>query len=114
MDLGIAGRWALVCASSKGLGKGCAAALAREGVNLVLNARGGEALAATAEDLQRAYRSVEVRAVAGDVTLSQTREALLSACPQIDMLVNNAGGPPPGISGSGSRLIGMPRSTPTS
>ncbi|WP_342249167.1 SDR family oxidoreductase [Sphingomonas sp. OTU376] len=96
MDLGIAGRWALVCASSKGLGRGCATALAREGVNLVLNARGAEALAVAVAELKTAFPAVEVRAAAGDVTHPEIREALLALCPQVDILVNNAGGPPPG------------------
>ena len=67
MDLGIAGKWALVCAASKGLGKGCAAALVREGVNVVITARGADALEATAAEL-RALGGGEVRAVAGDIT----------------------------------------------
>jgi len=95
MNLGIEGKWALVCASSKGLGKGCAAALAAEGVNLVVTARGAEALEATAKEL-RALGRGEVRAVAGDITTEAGRAAALAACPQIDILVNNAGGPPPG------------------
>ena len=95
MNLGIEGKWALVCASSKGLGKGCAAALAAEGVNLVVTARGAEALEATAKEL-RALGQGEVRAVAGDITTEAGRAAALAACPQIDILVNNAGGPPPG------------------
>jgi len=95
MDLGIAGKWALVCAASKGLGKGCAAALVREGVNVVITARGAEALEATAREL-RALGSGEVRAVVGDITNEAGRAAALAACPQVDILVNNAGGPPPG------------------
>jgi 3-oxoacyl-[acyl-carrier protein] reductase len=95
MDLGIAGRWALVCAASKGLGKGCAQALVREGVNVVITARGAEALNATALEL-RALGGGEVRAVAGDITTPEGRAAALAACPQVDILVNNAGGPPPG------------------
>ncbi|WP_280152527.1 SDR family oxidoreductase [Piscinibacter sp. XHJ-5] len=95
MDLGIAGKWALVCAASKGLGKGCAQALVREGVNVVITARGEEALQATAAEL-RALQRGEVRAVAGDITSPEGRAAALSACPQVDILVNNAGGPPPG------------------
>src|SRR3954467_9286821 len=95
MDLGIEGKWALVCAASKGLGKGCAAALAREGVNVVITARGAEALEATAAEL-RALGGGEVRTVAGDITTPEGRAAALAACPQIDILVNNAGGPPPG------------------
>ena len=95
MDLGIEGKWALVCAASKGLGKGCAAALAREGVNIVVTARGAEALEATAAEL-RALGRGEVRAVAGDITTEAGRAAALAACPQVDILINNAGGPPPG------------------
>ena len=95
MDLGIAGKWALVCAASKGLGKGCATALVREGVNVVITARGAEALEATATEL-RAIGSGEVRTVAGDITSAAGRAAALAACPQVDILVNNAGGPPPG------------------
>ncbi len=95
MNLGIEGKWALVCASSKGLGKGCAAALVAEGVNVVVTARGAEALEATAAEL-RALGRGEVRAVAGDITTEAGRAAALAACPQVDILVNNAGGPPPG------------------
>jgi 3-oxoacyl-[acyl-carrier protein] reductase len=95
MDLGIAGRWALVCAASKGLGKGCAQALVNEGVNVVITARGAEALEATAAEL-RALGRGEVRAVAGDITTPAGRAAALAACPQVDILVNNAGGPPTG------------------
>lgn len=95
MDLGIAGRWALVCAASKGLGKGCAQALVREGVNVVVTARGADALQATADEL-RALGGSEVRAVVGDITTPEGRAAALAAAPQVDILVNNAGGPPPG------------------
>jgi 3-oxoacyl-[acyl-carrier protein] reductase len=95
MDLGIAGKWALVCASSKGLGKGCAAALVAEGVNVVMTARTAADLEAAAAEL-RALGRGEVRAVAGDITTPEGRAAALAACPQVDILVNNAGGPPPG------------------
>jgi 3-oxoacyl-[acyl-carrier protein] reductase len=95
MDFGIAGKWALVCAASKGLGKGCAAALVREGVNVVITARGADALETTATEL-RALGGGQVRAVAGDITTAAGRAAALAACPQVDILVNNAGGPPPG------------------
>jgi 3-oxoacyl-[acyl-carrier protein] reductase len=95
VNLGIEGKWALVCASSKGLGKGCAAALVAEGVNVVVTARGAEALEATAAELRKLGRG-EVRAVAGDITSEAGRAAALAACPQVDILVNNAGGPPPG------------------
>lgn len=94
MDLGIRGKTALVCAASKGLGKGCAQALAREGVNLVITARGEEALEATAVELRRL--GVSVKAVAGDITTPEGRLAALKAAPAPDILVNNAGGPPPG------------------
>ena len=95
MDLGIRGRTALVCAASKGLGKGCATSLAREGVNLVITARGREALEATAEALRSTFK-VEVKTVAGDIATEDGRTAALAACPAPDILVNNAGGPPPG------------------
>jgi 3-oxoacyl-[acyl-carrier protein] reductase len=95
MDLGIAGKWALVCASSKGLGKGCAAALVAEGVNVVMTARTAADLEAAAAEL-RALGRGEVRAVACDITTPEGRAAALAACPQVDILVNNAGGPPPG------------------
>jgi 3-oxoacyl-[acyl-carrier protein] reductase len=95
MDLGIKGRKAIVCAGSKGLGKGCAQALAAEGVDLTINARGAEALEATAADL-RAKFGVKVTAVAADVTTAEGRAKLIAACPDPDILVNNAGGPPPG------------------
>ncbi len=96
MDLGIKGKWALVCAASKGLGRGCAMALVREGVNVVITARGVEALAATAVELRVLNPGVEVRTVAGDITGADGRAKALAAAPQIDILVNNAGGPPPG------------------
>jgi 3-oxoacyl-[acyl-carrier protein] reductase len=95
MDLGIRGKNAIVCGASKGLGKGCAAALARDGVNLVINSRGGEALEATAEEIRR-ESGVNVTAIACDVTTPHGRAQLLAACPNPDILVNNAGGPPPG------------------
>ena len=96
MDIGIDGRWALVCGASEGLGKGCAAALVREGANVVVTARGAEALEATAAELRALNPAVTVAAVAGDITTPQGRSAALAACPQVDILVNNAGGPPPG------------------
>jgi 3-oxoacyl-[acyl-carrier protein] reductase len=96
MDMGIAGRWALVCAASKGLGRGCAQALVAEGVNVTITARGDEALQRTAAELRTLNPAVEVRAVAGDITTEAGRAAALAACPQVDILVNNAGGPPPG------------------
>jgi len=95
MDLGIKGRTALVCAASKGLGKGCALALAREGASLVILARGRDALEATAAEI-RAATGAGVATVACDITTTAGRAATLAACPAPDILVNNAGGPPPG------------------
>jgi 3-oxoacyl-[acyl-carrier protein] reductase len=95
MDFGIAGKKALVCAASKGLGKGCAMALAEEGVELVILARGRDALEATAAEI-RAKTGAKVTTVACDITTSEGRKAALAACPSPDILVNNAGGPPPG------------------
>lgn len=102
MDLGIRGKWAVVCASSKGLGRGCAEALAGEGVNLVMNARGAEALAKTAEAIRTAH-GVEVVEVAADITSDEGRAAVLGATPRVDILVTNAGGPPPGLWSDWSR-----------
>ena len=96
MDLGIKGKRALVCASSKGLGRGCAEALAAAGCELVINARGQEALDATAREIEAAH-GVVVTAVAADVTTEQGRAQLLEAAGPIDILVTNAGGPPPGL-----------------
>jgi 3-oxoacyl-[acyl-carrier protein] reductase len=94
MDLGIHGKKAIVCASSKGLGKGCAAALAREGAQVTICARGAEALAATAQELRALGASITP--IVCDVTTEDGRKALLAACPSPDILINNAGGPPPG------------------
>ncbi len=96
MDLGLSGRWALVCAASKGLGAGCAEALVAEGVNVVITARGAEALQAQAARLRGLNPQVQVVAVVGDITTEAGRASALAACPQVDILVNNAGGPPPG------------------
>ncbi|MDR5760878.1 SDR family oxidoreductase [Caballeronia sp. LZ035] len=96
MNLQIEGKWALVCAASKGLGRGCAEALVAEGVNVVVTARGQEALESTAAGLRALNPDVQVIAVAGDITTNTGREQALSAAPHIDILVNNAGGPPPG------------------
>src|SRR2546425_13113189 len=95
MDLGIRGRNAIVCASSRGLGKACAMSLAREGVNITMMARTKDVLEAAAKEIRDAT-GVRVTAVAGDVTTEAGRAALLAACPAPDILVNNAGGPPPG------------------
>jgi 3-oxoacyl-[acyl-carrier protein] reductase len=95
MDMGLRGKSALVCASSKGLGRGCAFSLAREGVNLVITARGKEALEKTAEEI-RAATGIKVTTVACDITTEAGRALALAACPNPDILINNAGGPPPG------------------
>ena len=95
MDLGIKGRRALVCAASKGLGRACAMALAREGVAVTITARTAEPLERTAEDI-RAATGAAVITVAGDITTEAGRAAALAACPDPDILINNAGGPPPG------------------
>ena len=96
MDLELSGKRALVCASSKGLGKGCALALAEAGVDLVLNARGAEALEQTAEEIRSRFQ-VNVTSVAADITTDEGRAAVLDAAGHIDILVTNAGGPPPGL-----------------
>ena len=95
MDLGIKGKRALVCAASKGLGRGCAMALAEAGVDLVINARGVDALEATAAEIRAKY-GVQVIAIAADITTEAGRALVLAAGP-VDILVTNAGGPPPGI-----------------
>lgn len=95
MDLGIAGRKALICAASKGLGRACAAQLAAEGVHITIVARNEAPLADTAEEL-RSKHEVVVTAVAADITSPEGRAAALEACPEPDILINNAGGPPPG------------------
>ena len=96
MDLGIRGKRALVCGASKGLGRGCAEALAEAGVDLVLNARGAGALEATAADLRRRFQ-VHVLTVPADITTEAGRAEVLAQAGEIDILVTNAGGPPPGI-----------------
>jgi len=96
MDLGIRGKKALVCASSKGLGRGCAVALAEAGVDLVMNGRSADSLAAAADDIRSAF-GVEVTEVAADVSTEAGQAALLEAAGSVDILVNNAGGPPPGM-----------------
>jgi 3-oxoacyl-[acyl-carrier protein] reductase len=94
MDLGIKGKTAIVCAASKGLGFGCAEALAKEGVNLVICARTQEVLDVAADEL-RGYGGA-VTAVACDITTDAGRAAVLAAAGHVDILVTNAGGPPPG------------------
>ncbi len=101
MDLGIGGKRGIVCAASKGLGRGCAEALAAAGVDLVICARGAEALEATAADLRRA--GVQVQAVQADITTNEGRAAVLAAAGEVDILVTNAGGPPPGMWSDWSR-----------
>jgi len=100
MDLGIAGKWALVGGASKGLGWGCAAALAAEGVNVVMVARGAEALQAAAKSLAQQHPSVRIVPVAADITTEAGRAAIWSAAggpgQAFDIVVTNAGGPPPG------------------
>jgi 3-oxoacyl-[acyl-carrier protein] reductase len=100
MDLGIKGKWALVCGASKGLGLGCARSLALEGVNLVINARGAEALESAAQTLRALGAGGQVIAVACDITTPEGREAVWAAAggpgKNFDIVVTNAGGPPPG------------------
>jgi 3-oxoacyl-[acyl-carrier protein] reductase len=95
MDLGIRGKKALVCGASKGLGRSCALSLAREGCLVTIVARGREQLEKTAEEI-RAATGATVTPVAVDITVPEGRAAALAACPQPDVLVTNAGGPPPG------------------
>lgn len=93
MDLGIRGRKAIVCASSRGLGKGCAMALAQNGVDVTINGVDPERLKATAREISEAT-GVRVTAVAADITSPEGQRKLLDACPEPDILVNNNGGPP--------------------
>lgn len=96
MDLGIKGKRALICASSKGLGLGCARMLAEAGVDLVMNARGAEALESSAQAIRDTY-GVDVIAVAADITTDEGRAQVLEVAGDVDILVTNAGGPPPGL-----------------
>jgi 3-oxoacyl-[acyl-carrier protein] reductase len=93
MELGISGRKAIVCASSRGLGKGCAMALAQAGVSLVINGRDRTRLEQTADDIRRAT-GVAVTPVVADIARHEGQQAVLAACPDPDILVNNNGGPP--------------------
>jgi 3-oxoacyl-[acyl-carrier protein] reductase len=93
MDLGIAGRKAIVCASSKGLGKACALALAEAGCDVFVNGRDAKLLTATADEIRSVGAAVV--AIAGDISDPAVRAAMLAACPAPDILVNNNGGPPP-------------------
>lgn len=96
MDLGIKGRSAIVCASSKGLGKACATSLAREGCDVVINGRTEATLLATAKEIE-ALTGAKVTPVVADVATDEGRAALLAASPNIDILINNNAGPPPGV-----------------
>ena len=96
MDMGIKGKTALICGSSKGLGRGCAEALAAEGVNLVMNARTSSILERTAEKIRKTYK-VEVKTIACDVTTVDGQNKVFDAISDLDILVTNAGGPPPGM-----------------
>lgn len=102
MDLGIRGKRALVCAGSKGLGRGCAEALAAAGVEIVLNARGTQALQATAQAIRDRHQ-VAVTPIAADITTEAGRAEVLAAAGPLDILVTNAGGPPPGLWSDWSR-----------
>jgi len=94
MDLGIAGRHAIVCASSRGLGRACAEALANAGARVAINGRDPDRLARTRDEIAEAT-GAEILAVSGDMSDEEGRAALLAAFPQVDILVNNNGGPPP-------------------
>ena len=96
MDMGIKGKTALICGSSKGLGRGCAEALAAEGVNLVMNARTSSILERTAEKIRKTYK-VEVKTIACDVTTVDGQNKVFDTISDLDILVTNAGGPPPGM-----------------
>jgi 3-oxoacyl-[acyl-carrier protein] reductase len=99
MDLGIKGKWALVCGASKGLGRGCAEALAAEGVNVLMVARGADALAAAASEIRAVNAGgtgAEVQFVAADITTPEGRAAVFAVRQDFDIVVTNAGGPPPG------------------
>ncbi|HWI78434.1 MAG TPA: SDR family NAD(P)-dependent oxidoreductase, partial [Ramlibacter sp.] len=99
MDLGIAGKWALVCGASKGLGFGCAQALVREGVNVLIVARGAEALEAAVEKLlgdPARPADTAVQHVAADITTTEGRALVFQKRGDFDIVVTNAGGPPPG------------------
>src|SRR5919108_4326271 len=93
MDLGIAGRKAIVCASSKGLGRACALKLAEAGCEVVVNGRTKDVLEATAADI-RERTGAKITAVAADVATLDGQKALFAACPEPDILVNNNAGPP--------------------
>lgn len=93
MDLGLSERKAIICASSRGLGRGCAVALAEAGCSIVINGRNAQTLADTARDIHQAT-GAKVDVVVADVSTMEGQKALLAACPDPDILVNNNGGPP--------------------
>jgi len=95
MDMGLKGKTAIICASSRGLGKGCAMALAAEGVNVIINGRDEKALSNTAYEIRKLY-GVDVKEYCADITAQDSQSQLLEICSEPDILVNNAGGPPPG------------------
>mgnify|MGYP001231682645 CR=1 FL=1 len=95
MDMGIKGKTAIICASSRGLGKGCAKALASEGVNVIINGRDEKVLSNTANEIRKLY-GVNVKEYCADITTQDAQSKLLEICSEPDILVNNAGGPPPG------------------
>jgi 3-oxoacyl-[acyl-carrier protein] reductase len=95
MNYGLAGKKAIICAGSRGLGKGCAMALAGEGVDVTINGRNADALAATADEI-RSKTGVRVTTVAADITTAEGRALVIHACPEADILITNAGGPPLG------------------
>ncbi|CAM3462173.1 short-chain dehydrogenase/reductase SDR [Xenorhabdus nematophila ATCC 19061] len=105
MDLRIAGRWAVLCAASEGLGFACAAALVAEGVNVVINARRPEQLKMAAQQLQNINAAVSIKWVSGDITQSDIQDVVLNTPPVVDILVTNAGGPPTGIYSDWTREI---------
>ena len=107
MDLGIKGRRAIVCASSKGLGRACAMALANEGVHVTLTARGAEALKKTADEIRKANPGITVTEVVGDITTPAGREDVLKACPTMPAARR------PATSATGPATTGSRRSTPT-
>jgi len=94
MNLGISGRTAIICASSRGLGKACAISLARNGVHVTLNGRDGTVLSATAEEIRTLAPEIRVTAIAGDISDRDCQLSLLAAAPEVDILINNNGGPP--------------------
>lgn len=112
MDLGIKGRKAIVCASSRGLGKACAAALAREGCVVFINGLNSERLAKAAEEI-RSLTGASVTPVQADINTDEGRGKLLAACPAPDMLVNNNAGPKPEDSTTGTAPTGCTRSKRT-